>query len=141
MAVQAQIKNYLASQDEPTQTALKTLHQHIINALPGCKLWYSDGKNIDGKIVANPNIGYGCYTIKYADGTSKDFFRIGISANKVGISVYILGLTDKTYLAKTYGETLGKASITSYCIKFKKLNNINIDVLMLAIKYGHAYVN
>jgi hypothetical protein len=93
-------------------------------------------KNSDGKTVANPNIGYGFYTIKYADGTTREFYQIGLSANKTGISVYILGLKDKTYLAKTYGKDLGKASVTGYCIKFKALKDINIDVLKAAIKYG-----
>ncbi len=66
------------------------------------------------------------------------FFRIGLSANKTGISVYLIGIKDKTYLAKTYGKTLGKASVTGYCIKFKTLKEINIDILKAAIRYGVA---
>jgi hypothetical protein len=103
---------------------------------PACELWFLDGKNSDNKVVSNPNIGYGVYTIKYADGTTKPFYQIGISANTTGISVYVMGLNDKTYLAKAYGETLGKATITGYCIKFKSLENINIDVLKAAIQFG-----
>jgi hypothetical protein len=95
-----------------------------------------DGKNSEGKIVSNPNIGYGSYTIKYADGTTREFYQIGLSANTTGISVYILGLEDKTYLAKTYGKNLGKASVTGYCIKFKTLKDINTDILASAIRYG-----
>ena len=53
--------------------------------------------NEDGKVVANPNIGYGLYTIAYANGSSREFYRIGLSANTTGISVYVLGLDDKTY--------------------------------------------
>ena len=41
-------------------------------------------------------------------------FQIGLSANKTGISVYILGIEDKKYLAQTYGKDLGKASVTGY---------------------------
>jgi hypothetical protein len=84
----------------------------------------------------NPNIGYGAYTIKYANGTSREFFQIGISANTTGISVYIMGIKDKTYLAQTYGKDLGKASVTGYCIKFKALKDINTDVLEAAIRFG-----
>ena len=100
------------------------------------KLWFLDGKNSEGKTVSNPNIGYGSYTIKYADGTTKEFFQIGFSANTTGISVYIMGLKDKTYLVKTFGKKLGKSSVTSYCIKFKMLKDINLDVLEEAIHYG-----
>jgi hypothetical protein len=104
--------------------------------MPKCKLWFLDGKDDKGKIVSNPNIGYGLQTLKYADGTSREFYQIGISPNTTGISVYIIGLKDKKYLASTYGGKLGKASVTGYCIKFKTLKDINIDILEAAIRYG-----
>ena len=43
---------------------------------------------------------------------AREFYQIGMSANQGGISVYIPGIKDKTYLAKTYGKKLGKASVT-----------------------------
>ncbi len=73
--------------------------------------------------------------MKYADGKTKEFYQIGISANTTGISVYILGIKDKKYLALKYGKELGKASVTGYCIKFKTLRDINIDILEAAIRY------
>ena len=129
-------QSYIASQPEPKRSDMQMLHDRILQLMPGSKLWFLDGKNSENKIVSNPNIGYGFYTIKYADGTSREFYQIGLSANKTGISVYILGLTDKTYLSQTYGKKLGKASVTGYCIKFKSLKDINLDVLGAAIKYG-----
>ena len=104
--------------------------------MPACKLWFLDGKNSENKTVSNPNIGYGLHTIKYADGTTREFYQIGLSANKTGISVYILGIKDKKYLAQTYGRELGKASVTGYCIKFKTLQEINTKILEAAIRYG-----
>lgn len=136
MSTEEQINAYITSHPEPKRSEMQELHTRIFEALPGCKLWFDNGKNADNKTVSNPNIGYGFYTIKYADGKTRDFFQIGLSANTSGISVYILGLTDKTYLAQTYGKDLGKASVTGYCIKFKKLKDINIDVLEAAIRDG-----
>ena len=136
MNIQEQIKKYIASQPEPKRSEMQELHRLTLKVLPGCKLWFDDGKDSEGKTVSNPNIGYGFYTIKYADGKTREFFQIGLSANTTGISVYILGIKDKTYLAKTYGKKLGKASVTGYCIKFKTLKDINIDVLEAAIRYG-----
>lgn len=136
MKVQAQIKEYIASQPEPKRAEMQALHQRILKALPKCKLWFLDGKDDKGKIVSNPNIGYGAYTIKYADGTTRKFYQAGLSANTTGISVYIMGIKDKTYLAQTYGKKLGKASVTGYCIKFKTLNDINIDILETAVRDG-----
>src|SRR5215467_11539147 len=136
MDVQEQIKEYIISQPEPKRNEMQTLHTRILQALPGCKLWYEDGKNSENKTVSNPNIGYGSYTIKYADGKTREFYQIGLSANSTGISVYIMGLKDKTHLAKTYGKKLGKASITGYCIKFKSLKDIDLTVLEAAIRFG-----
>ena len=135
-SVQEQIKKYIASQPEPKRSEMLALHQLTLQVLPSCKLWFLDGKDNKGKTVSNPNIGYGFYTIKYADETTREFYQIGLSANTTGISVYIMGLEDKTYLAKTYGKKLGKASVTGYCIKFKTLKDININILEEAIRFG-----
>jgi hypothetical protein len=136
MNIQEQIKEYISSQPEPKRSDMQALHLHILQVLPKCKLWFLDGKNSENKVVSNPNIGYGFYTIKYADGTTREFYQIGLSANTAGISVYIMGIKDKTYLSQTYGKELGKASVSGYCIKFKKLKDININILEAAIRYG-----
>lgn len=136
MNVQEQINAYIASQPEPKRRDMEDLNHIILQVKPACKLWFLDGKNSEGKTVSNPNIGYGSYTIKYADGTTREFYQIGLSANTTGISVYIMGIDDKTYLPETYGKILGKASVTGYCIKFKTLKDINIETLEAAIRYG-----
>ena len=138
MNVQEQIKKYISSQPEPKRGDMQALQRIILQVMPACKLWFLDGKNSENKTLSNPNIGYGCHTIKYADGKTREFYQLGISANKTGISVYILGIKDKKYLAQTYGKKLGKASVTGYCIKFKALKDINIDILEAAIRDGVA---
>jgi Domain of unknown function (DU1801) len=141
MNVQKQIAAYITSLPENKRSEIKALHQRILQMLPKCKLWFLDGKDDKGKIVSNPNIGYGFYNIKYTDGTTREFYQIGLSANTTGISVYIMGIKDKSYLAQTYGKKIGKASVTGYCIKFKTLKDINIDVLEAAIRYGVEATN
>ena len=136
MIVEQQIEQYIASQPEPKRRDMLKLHDLVLQVSPACKLWFLDGKNDEGKTVSNPNIGYGSRDHKYADGATSEFYQIGVSANKSGISVYILGIEDKKYLADTYGENLGKASVTGYCIKFKTLKDINTDVLASAIRSG-----
>ena len=136
MKIEEQIYIYIDSIPEPKRSDIEVLHKHILQLLPKCKLWFLDGKDDKGKIVSNPNIGYGLQTIKYADGKTKEFYQIGISANTTGISVYIMGIEDKKYLPETYGKIIGKASVTGYCIKFKTLKDINIDILETAIRDG-----
>lgn len=139
MNPEADIESYLASQPEPKQSEMRALHELALRVSPGCRLWFTDGKDDTGKVVANPNIGYGFYTINYADGSSRDFYRVGLSGNKAGISVYILGLADKAFLADTYEARIGKASVTGYCIKFKSTTDIDLTVLEEALRYGFAY--
>ena len=136
MSIPEQIGTYLTSQPEPKRSDMQALHHVILQGMPACKLWFWDGKNSENKTVSNPTIGYGFRTINYADGKTREFYQIGISANTTGISVYILGIDDKKYLAQTYGEKIGKASVSGYCIKFKMLKDININVLEAAIRYG-----
>lgn len=136
MKVQKQIDEYLAIHPEPKRAELQSLHRMILKAKPNCKLWFLDGKNEEGKVVSNPNVGYGAYTMKYADGSTREFYQIGLSAIKAGISVYILGIEDKSYLAATFGEDLGKATVTGYCIRFKSLEDINKEVLEKALRFG-----
>ena len=136
MKVQEQIKAYITSQPEPKRGEMQELHQRILKALPKTKLWFLDGKDDKGKIVSNPNIGYGSYTIKNADGTTREFYQTSVSTNTTGISVYVMGIKDKTYLPKTYGKKIGKASVTGYCIKFKTIKDIDMDILEQAIRYG-----
>ena len=141
MSTREQIKEYIAAQPEPKRSDMQALHRIILELMPKCKLWFLDGKDDEGRTVSNPNIGYGLQTIKYAGGKTREFYQIGISANTTGISVYILGIKDKKYLAQTFGKELGKASVTGYCVKFKTLKDINIDILEAAIRYGIEQTN
>ena len=141
MNTEEQITQYLTSLAPAKRVDMESLHQQVLSLLPGKQLWFDNGKNAENKTVTNPTIGYGAYTIHYANGKSKENFQAGISANATGISVYILGLKDKTYLPKTYGKTIGNASVTGYCIKFKSLKDINVEVLKEAILNGSKLVD
>jgi hypothetical protein len=136
MDVQTQIAEYIATQPEPKRSEMLELHSIILALMPACRLWFLDGKDEKGKTVSNPNIGYGFQTIQYSKGKTRDFYQIGLSGNTTGISVYIMGIEDKTYLAQKFGKDIGKASVTGYCIKFKTLADIKVDVLKTAMQSG-----
>lgn len=129
MNVQEQIDRYIAGQSQPKRSELQALHRRILEMSPNCKLWFLDGKNDDGKVISNPNIGYGSAPIKYTSGAQKEFYQVGLSANTAGISVYIMRTDNKGYLSETFGNRLGKAKVTGYCIKFKSVKDVNTDTL------------
>jgi len=136
MNVSEQIDAYLGALPEPKGSELRRLHEAIVDRFPGLVLSFLDGRDDSGRVVTNPNMGYGQQKLRYADGTTRDFYQVGLSANTSGISVFLMGLKDKSYLPQTYGARLGKASVTSYCIKFRKLGDIDESVLLTAIRDG-----
>jgi len=139
MRVEEQIEAYIAGQPTQKRDEMRALHQLILSLSPEARLWFLDGKDEAGKIVSNPNIGYGLRTIRYANGTTRDFYRIGLSANTSGLSVFIMGLEDRTYLPQTYGARLGKATVTGYCIKFRSVKHIDLTILEEAIAFGFRH--
>ncbi|HPI10267.1 MAG TPA: DUF1801 domain-containing protein [Catalimonadaceae bacterium] len=134
--IKTQIHDYIASQPAPKQADLLELHYRITGLNPSAQLWFLDGKDENGKTVSNPNIGYGHLIMPLAGGKSREFYQVGISANQTGISVYIMGLADKTFLPRTIGDKIGKATVTGYCIKFKALKDIDLAVLESAVRVG-----
>jgi hypothetical protein len=127
--VREQIDSYIAARSPQKSEQLRDLHRRILAISPDARLWFLDGRNEEGKVVSNPNIGYGSETLRYADGGSRVFYKLGLSANTSGLSFYVMGLKDKSYLPAAYGSRLGKAKITGYCIRFKSLGDLDLGVL------------
>jgi len=136
MNIENKIIEYIDIHTEPKRSEMLSLHSIILELKPKCKLWFLDGLNAENKIVSNPNIGYGFQILEYAKGRTREFYQIGMSANNSGISIYIIGLKDKNYLSQTCESKIGKAKVSSYCIKFKSLKDINLDVLKEVMKFG-----
>jgi hypothetical protein len=136
MSVLKEIQNYIASLPEPKRSEMLELHEMLIQLNIDGTLWLLDGRDASGKVVANPNIGYGTQTMQYVGGITREFYQIGLSANQTGISVYIIGLPDKNFLKENYGTSIGNASVTGYCIKFKTLKDISLEVLQQVFHKG-----
>lgn len=133
MSIPAQIEHYIDSLSEPKKTEMQWLHLEIQKARPEAQLWFLTGMDEKGKVVSNPNIGYGHCIINYANGSQKAFYQVGLSATSKGISVYFFGLSSKNELKEKYSTRIGKANITSYCISFKNLAQIDKAVLLEAL--------
>ncbi len=115
---------------------MRTSHHLNPKLTPGCKRWFLDGKDGDGKTVTNPNTGYGACARKRAGRKTRPFYNNGDSASTTGVSVYIMGIADKMFLAQCFAGKLGKASVTGYCITFRTLIDTNIDAHETTIQYG-----
>ncbi len=76
MDVQGQIDALLARQPAGKREDMQALHSYITSLSPGCRLWFVSGLNDDGKVVSNPSVGYGVQARTYADGQSREFYRV-----------------------------------------------------------------
>lgn len=133
LGTRERIAQYLHGLDTDKREAMRTLHALVSKIMPGCMLWFSDGRNVAGGIVPGPCIGYGSRIIRYTNGTTREVFRAGISATNSGLSLHLFGMPDKTALARKYAATIGRATVTGYCIKFQKLKDVNLRVLEKAL--------
>ena len=124
------VHTYIESHPEPKRSDLSRLHDKFESLFPGEAVSFFDGLDDSGKVVANPTLGYGKHTIQYASGATRETFKLGLSANKTGLSVYLMGITDSKLLQQTFQGRLGKAKVTGYCIRFGKLADIDVDVLV-----------
>ena len=71
-------------------------------------------------------IGFGSYHYKYASGHEGDAPLIGFSPRKAEFSLYVVGPGNEN---EKLLDELGKFKMGKYCIYFKKLNDLNLDVL------------
>jgi hypothetical protein len=136
MSTTEQIEQYLCSLSSQKAADMRSLHALFMEEINEPSLSFHDGKNEFGKVIANPTIGYGQCDLHSRNGKHQSSFRIGLSANATGISIYVLGLSDKTTLQEKFGPRLGKAKITGYCIRFKQMKDIEKSVLSELLSFA-----
>jgi uncharacterized protein YdhG (YjbR/CyaY superfamily) len=118
----ATVAEYIVQIDEPRRTAIKALHAMISTTLPKLKPTIQYGM-----------IGYGTYHYKYDSGREGDAPIIALASQKGYISVYGCGDVEG------YKQKLPKASFGKGCIRFKKLEDIDLKALQKIIRDGaHA---
>ncbi|RYJ44290.1 DUF1801 domain-containing protein [Flavobacterium beibuense] len=83
-------------------------------------------------------IGFGSYHYKYASGHEGDAPILGFSPRKAEFSLYVYTPSDENQILL---ESLGKYKMTKACIYFKKLSDINLDVLEKLCKSTIKYIS
>jgi hypothetical protein len=118
-------EEYIAKIDEPRKSEINELHQLIVKTAPQLKPFMISGM-----------IGYGKYHYKYASGREGEWCTIALASQKNYISVYVCVMNGEHYLAEDYKSKLPKANIGKSCIRFKKIADIDLEVLKDLIKTG-----
>lgn len=78
--------------------------------------------------------GYGSFKYKNYQKKIIDWPVVSLASQKNYVSLYVCALDGKEYLAEKYKKELGKVSVGKSCIRFKKLEDLNLPVLKKIIK-------
>ena len=114
---------YLASVPPQQKAAFTAVHKAIRKAAPQLKLCVQYGA-----------LGYGPYHYKYESGREGESAVIGLASRTAGITLYIAGNGVGGYLAERNASRLGKVSVGRTCIRFKKLEDLNLKVVIELVK-------
>jgi uncharacterized protein YdhG (YjbR/CyaY superfamily) len=110
-------RQYIASLSEERRQIIQTVYNMVRKAAPELKPHIISGM-----------IGFGSYHYKYASGREGDWMIIGLASQKNYVSLYVCCATPQGYLAEVHKDRLGKVSVGKSCIRFKKLEDINLEV-------------
>jgi len=114
---------YLASLPADRREALSAIHRAITKAVPRLKPFIVYGM-----------IGYGPYHYKYASGREGDGSIVALASQKQYISLYIAGTENDECIAEKNQHLLGKVSVGKVCVRFKKLEDLNLKEALKLIK-------
>ena len=117
------VKEYLAAVPDERKDVIEFLHQFIQKTAPGLKPHF-----------AYNMLGYG--TFKYENYKKEviDWPIVALANQKNYVSVYVCAVKDGEYIAENNAKRLGKVNVGKSCIRFKKLDDVNLDVLKEVIK-------
>jgi hypothetical protein len=103
---------------DPRKSEIQKIDTFIRETLPNLQPFIISGM-----------IGYGPYRYKTASGQEGDWAVVLLASRKQYISIYACGVVDGQYVAERYKDELPKANIGKSCIRIKRADDIDFDVL------------
>jgi len=120
-------KQYIAEVEEKRRDDIQRLHDLVRKVAPELEPTMEFGI-----------LGYGKFPYKYASGRQGEWMKIGIANNKQYISLYCCAADEEGYVAERYRKRLPKANIGKSCVRFKRLSDLDEDVLRELIRDSAA---
>lgn len=102
--------------------ALRTLDELIRKTAPSLERTMVSG-------MAMNMVGYGMFHYKGKSGREGDWPVVALANQKNYISLYVCATENDEYVAEANREKLGKVSVGRSCIRFKKLEDLNINTV------------
>ena len=120
-----EVEAFIEALDEPRRSEVQELHDLIRKTAP----------DLDPYVLSGM-LAYGTYRYRYGSGREGEWCRIGIASNKASISLHVLAADESGHLAEAYRDRLPKADIGRSCVRFKRLEDVDVGVLEELIRKG-----
>jgi len=117
------VREYIEALPKERREVIEFLHKFIQEVSPKLKPHF-----------AYNMLGYGSFPYRNYKKELISWPIVALASQKNYISLYICALDGKTYLAEKYKKNLGKVSVGKSCIRFKKLENLELPALKKIIK-------
>jgi Domain of unknown function (DU1801) len=118
------VESYLAHVVPERQDVINFLHDFIQKSAPSLKPHF-----------AYNMLGYGSF--EYFDKRAKEnksWPVVALASQKNYISLYVCAIDGQQYVAEKYADQLGKVNVGRSCIRFKKLDDLQLDVVRKVLK-------
>jgi len=117
------VREYLGMLSEDRKASIEFLHKFIQKTAPKLKSRF-----------AYNMLGYGSFKYKNYKKEIIDWPVVSLASQKNYISLYICAVERGEYLAEKYKKDLGKVSVGRSCVRFKKIDDLNLKTLATVIK-------
>ena len=113
------VDDHIEGLPEGRRETVRAVHELVRDAVP----------DLEVRMWSEKMIGYGTYHYRYASGREGDWFPIGLANNKQYVSLYICAADEEGYLAEQNADRLGKVKVGKSCIRFNRLEDIDLAVV------------
>ena len=122
------VMNYLAAVPNERKEIVLFLHDFIRKAAPKLKPHF-----------ASNMLGYGSFQYRNHKKEMIEWPTIALANQKNYVSLYVCAVKDGEYIAKKHEKELGKVSVGNSCIRFKKIEDVNLPMLKRVIQLAEKY--
>lgn len=117
------VEEYLLMVPDDRKKDIDFLHDFIQKAVPNLKPYF-----------ASNMIGYGSFYYLDSKKQKRDWPIIALANQKNYISIYVCAVVEDKAAAEKYKKELGKHSKGISCIRFKKIEETNLETLKIVLK-------
>ena len=122
------VEAYLDAVPEDRKELMLFLHDFIQKAAPTLKPYF-----------ASNMLGYGSFPYRNYKHEPIEWPVISLANQKNYVSLYVCAIDASGYIAEKYAAELGKVSVGKSCIRFKKIEDINLPMLKKVLKLAEKH--